>query len=226
MPGFGPIGSSPLAALPGPPPIPVATVIAGILADDDSLFPRIAIVTSGALVDDDLTALLTIFLAEGILFAQHTPNLSTATVRALSGLELGERYTAVYRMLLTEHIAFDDDLTLSATAINHVIDGLILAGVVKSQSDALVAVVVGIAFAALARNMKQNTVTSGFAVDDLVAKLLTTAQALVSGILLDDNETDRATLFTVVKSGFALDETLTSVANAINAIREGIGFGL
>lgn len=155
---------------------------------------------------------------------------ATATYTGLGAaadhISFGDRLAVVARVLLQEGFAFTADADAQRTAMERVIDGLLLAGVVQTELEAISAVVAAVSFIDLSQLADQQDVTDGIAVSADVQASMTAAARLVDSVLMAGPVQDMVRFVAVLSDQVALADDIGSTAQLMNLLQEGVSFAM
>ena len=153
---------------------------------------------------------------------QHS--LFTGTRAVVETLRFETALHTVFQMLVEEGIAFGAASTITYTAIERVVERLLLSGEVETAAEALQVVTIGLAFGQLASASLLTTAGDELALNAAVTDALSAMNRLVETLLLDAVANPVHTAVVSVREDLVLGETLASAADMATLINESLTF--
>lgn len=191
-----------------------------------------------------LSGLEYLFLGENLRVAQaqagnatavlsEMARLSTPAKATFSGLgaaaehiDFGDRLAVVARVLLEEGFRFSGTAAAQRTAVERVIDGLILSGAVGTVLEAVSAVVAAVAFLDLAQFASQESVQDGLAMAGDASAVVAAAVRLIDSLLLSADGDGVASFVAVVSDALDLAGDAGSTAQLVSLLQDGVSFAM
>ena len=210
MPGFAPIGSLALGALPSSGPLPPIDIM----------------LTDGlAFTDDTLTDLVNA-LVERLSLTTSTEALRNALVTLTESLGLTERIRIILEATATDGLALADATEATRSALAAIIDGLVLSGSATGTMTAIQTITEALALSDVLRSVQEGDITEALSLLETIEARLSAYETLVSAAVFTDSAVGAANVTVLITEDFQLSETLTPIASFIAVIQEGLDFSI
>lgn len=132
----------------------------------------------------------------------------------------------VFRELIAIGLRLDSTGTETSTAVEHMADALLLAGVVSDYAEALTTIADALVFGTVAQSRLMNTMTDAAVFGDAVSDAMTAVEQMLDGLLIAAEPNDTATMAVLMADTLAINAAGSQSLEVHNVLRDGLDFVL